>query len=157
MRRELTELRDVTLLFEEPKTAKGRRAIPLPPTSVLALREHRQRVEGERLPLGRPALPADALVFTRLDGTPMLPGSVSQAWRRLARAQGITVRLHDLRHTHASLMLKAGVHPKVVQERLGHATINITLDTYSHLLPGLQEQAALRFEEARGSVEHALD
>lgn len=56
------------------------------------------------------------------------------------------MRFHDLRHTHASLMLAQGVHPKVVQERLGHATIGITLDTYSHVVPGLQEAAAKRFD-----------
>lgn len=57
-------------------------------------------------------------------------------------------RLHDARHTHASLMLKQGIHPKVVQERLGHASIQTTLDTYSHVVPGLQEAAAARFDEA---------
>ena len=58
------------------------------------------------------------------------------------------VRFHDLRHTHATLMLKQGVNPKIVSERLGHASVTITLDTYSHVLPGLQEEAALRFEES---------
>ncbi len=57
------------------------------------------------------------------------------------------VRLHDLRHTYASLMLQAGVHPKVVSERLGHAGVSITLDTYSHVLPGVQEEAAERFSK----------
>jgi integrase len=56
------------------------------------------------------------------------------------------IRFHDLRHTHATLMLKGGVHPKIVSERLGHANIGITLDTYSHAVPGLQEAAALRFD-----------
>ena len=58
------------------------------------------------------------------------------------------IRLHDARHSHASLMLKQGTHPKVVQERLGHASIQITLDTYSHVAPGLQEAAAARFDRA---------
>ena len=56
-------------------------------------------------------------------------------------------RIHATRHAHATLMLRQGVHPKIVQERLGHARINITLDTYSHVTPGLQEAAELRFEE----------
>ena len=56
-------------------------------------------------------------------------------------------RLHDLRHTHATLMLKQGIHPKIVQERLGHSSIQLTLDTYSHVVPGLQRAAALRFDE----------
>jgi integrase len=67
----------------------------------------------------------------------------------LAAKAGVKViRLHDARHTHASLMLKQGIHPKVVQERLGHSTISITLDTYSHVAPGLQEAAAKRFDDA---------
>ena len=58
------------------------------------------------------------------------------------------IRFHDARHSHASLMLKQGAHPKIVQERLGHSSISITLDTYSHVAPGLQEAAANRFDEA---------
>ena len=65
----------------------------------------------------------------------------------IARADVKVICLHDARHTHASLMLKQGVHPKVVQERLGHASIQMTLDTYSHVVPGLQEAAAIRFDE----------
>jgi len=67
---------------------------------------------------------------------------------RLVKRAGLEgIRLHDARHTHASLMLKQGIHPKIVQERLGHSTIAITLDTYSHVAPGLQEAAANRFDE----------
>jgi len=70
----------------------------------------------------------------------------------LAARSGVEViRLHDARHTHASLMLKVGTHPKIVQERLGHASIQITLDTYSHVAPGLQQAAAPRFDEAFNS------
>jgi integrase len=58
----------------------------------------------------------------------------------------IACRLHDLRHTHATQLLKAGVHPKVVSERLGHASIGITLDTYSHVMPGMQEEAAEKID-----------
>ena len=66
---------------------------------------------------------------------------------RLAKAkQSIAVRFHDLRHTHATQLLQAGVHPKVVQERLGHASIGITLDTYSHVMPGMQEEAAEKID-----------
>jgi integrase len=94
------------------------------------------------------ALSPDSLVFANVDGTPVRPASLTQVWRRLMRRMGLGgARLHDLRHAHATLMLKAGVHPKVVQERLGHANISITLGTYSHVVPGLQEAAALRFEE----------
>ncbi|OGO07803.1 MAG: integrase [Chloroflexi bacterium RBG_13_57_8] len=67
---------------------------------------------------------------------------------RLVRRSGLSgIRLHDARHTHASLMLKQGIHPKIVQERLGHSSIQITLDTYSHVAPGLQEAAANKFDD----------
>ena len=90
----------------------------------------------------------DDLVFSRYDGKPLLPDSVTHAWARLARQTGLKgIRLHDARHTHASLMLKQGIHPKIVQERLGHASIQITLDTYSHVAPGLQEAAAAGFDK----------
>ena len=72
-----------------------------------------------------------------------MPGS---SWHAAPGLKGI--RLHDARHSHASLMLKQGIHPKIVQERLGHASIQITLDTYSHVAPGLQQAAAKRFDEA---------
>jgi integrase len=65
----------------------------------------------------------------------------------IAHAGLKVIRLHDARHTHASLMLKQGVHPKIVQERLGHASIQVTLDTYSHVAPGLQEAAAETFDK----------
>ena len=94
-----------------------------------------------------PALRGSDLVLSRVDGSPIAPDSLSQAWRRLARQHGFSgVRLHDARHAHASLLLKAGTHPKVVQERLGHSTVGITLDLYSHVAPGLQEAAALAFD-----------
>jgi len=88
------------------------------------------------------------LVFNIL-GKPLRPGTVSRAWGMLAVKAGVKViRFHDARHTHASLMLKQGIHPKIVQERLGHSTISVTLDTYSHVAPGLQEAAAKRFDDA---------
>jgi len=77
------------------------------------------------------------------------PDSLTKAFTRIARSSGLHgVRFHDLRHSHASIMLKQGIHPKIVSERLGHASIQITLDTYSHVVPGLQQQAAERFDAA---------
>lgn len=88
------------------------------------------------------------MIFTDLNGHPILPDTITHAWIKLVRRIGLSgVRLHDCRHTHASLLLKQGTHPKIVQERLGHASIQITLDTYSHVTPGLQEAAAARFDE----------
>ena len=79
----------------------------------------------------------------------LLPNTVTHAWIKLVRHTGLKpISLHDARHTHASLMLKQSIHPKVVQERLGHSSIQITLDTYSHVAPGLQQAAAARFDEA---------
>ena len=83
------------------------------------------------------------LVFTTEDGSALDPESVSRWWRlAVKKAMLPKIRLHDLRHTHATLALQAGIHPKVVSERLGHATVSITLDTYSHAIPAMQEEAA---------------
>ena len=77
---------------------------------------------------------------------------MAKAFAKVAKAAGITgVRLHDLRHTHATVMMMLGVNPKIVSERLRHAGVNITLDTYTHVLPGLRETAALRFAELLGA------
>ena len=87
-------------------------------------------------------------VFSQLDGKPLLPNTVTHNWIKLVRRTGLSgIRLHDARHSHASLMLKQGIHPKIVQERLGHASIQVTLDTYSHVVPGLQEAAAEGFDQ----------
>lgn len=87
------------------------------------------------------------LVFSTTQGKPLRPNTVTRTWQVPALHAGIKViRLHDARHTHASLMLKQGVHPTIVQERLGHASITMTLDIYSHVAPGLQEAAAAGFD-----------
>ena len=89
-----------------------------------------------RLMLGS-ILQEDDLVFSETDGRPWLPDTVSHAWMKLAKRLGMEhISLHNARHTHASLMLKEGIHPKIVQERLGHSTIATTLDIYSHVTPG---------------------
>jgi len=145
--RTLHQLHDRKIVFRAPKTAKGRRTVARPPSAALRLREHRQKQEAVRVCLGIP-LQGDDLVFSQPDGRPLLPDTVTHAWVKLARRTGLSgVRFHDARHSHASLMLKAGIHPKVVQERLGHASIQITLDTYSHIAPGLQAAAAARFDQ----------
>jgi integrase len=126
-----------------PKSGRGRR-VDLDPETVAVLRRHRARQLEERIAWGEAWLDA-GLVFTRENGEGLHPHSVSQAFERgVARADVPVIRFHDLRHTHATLMLGAGVHPKVVQERLGHASIQITLDTYSHVMPGMQADAAAR-------------
>lgn len=145
--RTLHQLHNREFIIRQPKTAKGRRLIALSPLNAIVLREHRAEQEKLRQSLGMP-LSDDDMVFSQIDGKPLLPDSVTQAWRKLARRTGLKgVRLHDARHTHASLMLKQGIHPKIVQERLGHASIQITLDTYSHVAPGLQQAAVEGFDK----------
>jgi len=144
--RSLHHLKDGSYVFTQPKSATSKRTIALPPSAILVLKEHYEKQKLERVMLGI-QLKDDDLVFSHLD-KPLRPNTVSRAWTMLAARYGLKViRLHDARHTHASLMLKQGVHPKIVQERLGHASIQITLDTYSHVAPGLQEAAAVRFEK----------
>lgn len=145
--RTLHQLHNRDIIIRETKTDKSRRLIALSPSTVSILREHRKQQEALRQALGISLTDSD-LVFSQYNGTPLLPDSVTQAWRNLARRIGLKgLRFHDARHTHASLMLKQGIHPKIVQERLGHASIQITLDTYSHIIPGLQEIAANRFDD----------
>ena len=145
--RGLTRTRGQRSVVRTPKSPKGRRMVALPPSAALILREHKESQSAQRLLLGLPLLNGSNPVFSRMDGSPMMPDTVTHAWRRLARRSGFRgIRLHDARHSHASLLLKQGVHPKIVQERLGHATIATTLDTYSHVAPGLQEAAALAFD-----------
>ncbi len=145
--RSLHHLKDRSYIFTQPKSAKSRRTIALSPSAILTLKEHKEKQALERAMLGIP-LKDDDLVFSTLEGKPLRPNTISRAWTMLAARAGVKViRLHDARHTHASLMLKQGVHPKIVQERLGHASIQITLDTYSHVAPGLQQAAAEGFDK----------
>jgi integrase len=127
-----------------PKTAKGRRTVVLDAGTVAALREHRQRQLAERLLIGE-GFTDHCLVFCRPDGGPLHAERFSRTFdEQSARAGLPRIRLHDLRHTWATLALSAGVHPKVVQERLGHAAVGITLDVYSHVTEGLHSDAASR-------------
>jgi integrase len=123
------------------KTRTSRRAVDLDPRTVDVLREWRQQQLSE---LGAAA--ADGSVFTRPDDQPVHPHTLSQTVARLQRAAGVPpIRLHDLRHTHATLMLKHGVPLKVVSERLGHSTPAFTMAVYQHVLPGMQRDAANTF------------
>lgn len=135
------------VVFRGTKTVRSSRSIALAPASCVVLRNHLDNEMALCIRVGIP-FTNDRLIFCQWDGTPLVPDTISQAWRRLTHRLGIQhVRLHDLRHTHATLMLKAGIHPKIVQERLGHSSIATTLDTYSHVIPGLQHKAAETFAE----------
>jgi integrase len=131
-------------LVSEPKTRRGRRLIALDPATAAVLKEQRRRQKVEQLAAGG-TWKDTGHVFTREDGEPYHPERVSKLFVQAAKRAGLPrIRLHDLRHTYATLALSAGVHPKIVSERLGHANIGITLDCYSHCLPALSEEAACR-------------
>ena len=126
----------------EPKSRTSRRSVAIDALVVTVLRGHRRRQLEERLAWGV-AYHDSGYVFTNEDGRPLHPNRITLLFRRNREELGLpAVRLHDLRHTSASLMLTAGVHPKVVSERLGHSSIAITLDLYSHVIPGMQAEAA---------------
>lgn len=129
------------LRFKSPKSGKGR-TVALSATMVEELRAHRIKRAEELLRLGI-ALSDDDLVVARADGSIVPPIYISQQWARTIRKTGLAhLRYHDLRHAHASHLLANGVHPKVASERLGHSRVGITLDLYSHVMPGMQEDAA---------------
>jgi integrase len=126
----------------EPKTARGRRPIALDPSTVAVLREHRRRMLEERMLVG-PDHSDEGLVFHRPDGSALRPETVSATFlRRQAKLDLPRLMLKGLRHTWATIALEQGIHPKVVQERLGHSTINITIDIYSHVSPTMHDDAA---------------
>jgi integrase len=130
-----------------PKNGKGR-SVELPALVVEELRRYRAQQAEHLLRLGI-RLNDDHHVVMREDGLPYLPRSLTQIFQRFLRSQKLQrIRLHDLRHTHATLLLKGGVHPKIAQERLGHSSIAITLDLYSHVLPGMQREAANMLDQA---------
>lgn len=143
IQRQLQHIAGEGYQLREPKTVRGRRHISLGETAIARLRAHRAEQLQERVFLGAEwANPWD-LVFTAQRGGPLNSGSVRAEFHAICAAADLPrIRFHDLRHTAASLMLAQGVHPKVVQEMLGHSSISMTLDTYSHVSPGLARQAA---------------
>ena len=145
IRRSLVRLQNGTYVTDEPKTSSGARSLDLAPSTCLILKQHRAGRERDVELLGIPPSQAN-FVFGHPDGTPRTPSTVTQQFRRIASLSG--VRLHDLRHTHASLMLQQGTDIKTISTRLGHSSVAFTMDTYAHLLPGMQKAAMGKFEEA---------
>jgi integrase len=135
----------------ETKTRRGRRQINLTPRAVNALKAHRKYQLEERMRLAGLYEDRD-LIFTTSVGTPINPENlVKRSFKPLLKKAGLPeIRFHDLRHTCATLLLGRGVHPKIAQELLGHATIAMTLDTYSLYLPSMGNQASGAMEEALG-------
>lgn len=146
--RAIHKIHNGEITYGKPKTGKSKRLVSLSPSTVIVLKEYQEAELKLRESLGLSPITEGDLVFCRCDGKTYLPDSITHIWHKLALRCGLKgIRLHDARHTHASLMLKQGIHPKIVQERLGHSSIQITLDTYSHVAPGLQQAAANRFDE----------
>ncbi|MDX0487514.1 tyrosine-type recombinase/integrase [Sinorhizobium medicae] len=145
--RESAEQTKEGVRYKEPKAGKSR-TVALSSTMLAGLKAHRARQAEEQLKIGiRPD--DDSFVVAQIDGRPLKPVSLTHEWTRLlAKTSLPRIRFHDLRHTHASQMLAAGVHPKVASERLGHSTIGITLDLYSHVMPGMQADAAEQVDAA---------
>jgi integrase len=157
IRRNLTKVNGAPPEFVDPKTARGRRSVTLPREAVTTLRAHRRRQDEERVRLG-----ADyrdqGLVFATQTGAPLIPRDVVRAFKRLLVHAGLpaAIRWYDLRHGHATALLVAGVHPKVASERLGHSSVTLTLDTYSHVLEGMDADAAMKVQQAiRGADDEA--
>jgi integrase len=145
VRRSIEQTKD-GIATKPPKSGKSR-SISLANGTLEVLRKHRVAQNAERLKAGGAYQGLD-LIFPREDGSVWEPELFGKAFSAVAKDADVGhVRLHDLRHACASLMLKSGVHAKVVSERLGHSTISITLDTYSHVLPGLQEAAANKLDD----------
>jgi integrase len=143
--------RSGTLSFSTPKTHRSRRSVDLSSSAVALLKAHRRDQAEERLVLG-PAWHRSDLVFTSELGTPVHPRNRFRAFRQAMKVAGVTViRFHALRHSHATLLFKADVHPKVVSERLGHATVGLSLDTYSHVQPGMQREAVDKLDAMLGA------
>ena len=132
---------------KETKSGKGR-TVALPAILIDELRQHRICQAEWLLQLGV-RLTEDHHVVTGEGGQPLQPHSLSSAFAKFIRRHRLPrIRLHDLRHSHASHLLKAGVHPKIAQERLGHSSVAVTLDLYSHVLPGMQQEAVSRIDAA---------
>jgi integrase len=147
VRRSLEQTKVGGLRFKETKGKKARR-IDVPPLLREALIEHRIRQAEFQKQFANEYQSHD-LVFPQPDGSLWPPDSFTSGYLNLIESAGLRrIRFHDLRHSHASQMLRHGVHPKVVQERLGHSSIAVTMDIYSHLLPGVQQEAVKKVDES---------
>lgn len=134
--------------FTEPKTSKSRRSIPLPASILRFLRSHKRHQGEQRLKAGAKYQPHD-LVFATKEGAPLLIRNLLRRhFKPILIRAGLpeSIRLYDLRHTCATLLLTANEHPKIVSERLGHSNITLTMDTYSHVLPSMQQGASEKLE-----------
>jgi integrase len=130
------------VVITEPKTDRSKRSVKLPVTAVKVLKRHIKELNRNQ-----------GLLFTTASGKPINPRFLIKSFKEAIRDAGLPeIRFHDLRHTSATLLLLANVNPRVVQERLGHSSVTLTLSTYSHILPAMQDEAAEKMERILGSV-----
>ena len=140
-----TEQTEEGVREKETKSGKDR-TVALPSMVIGELRQHRTRQAEGLLRIGV-RFTDNHHVVAREDGEPIQPRSLTHAFVKFLRRRGLQhIKFHDLRHTHATHMLKAGVHPKIAQERLGHSSVGVTIDLYSHVLPGMQAEAVNRID-----------
>jgi integrase len=145
VRRTIHRVKGGGLVYEAPKTKRSERTLALPLPLVAALHVHKAAQMGERMLAGSDWQNDDDLVFAQANGRPIDKKSDYDDWCRLLERAGVRhVRLHDGRHTAATLLLSEGVHPRVVMELLGHSQMRTTMDIYSHVMPALAREAADR-------------
>lgn len=136
------------LIFQSPKTKGSKRLITITENVIAALKKHKAEQNQNKLRFG-PGYSENDLVVCNKEGNPIYPRNLVRNFHNMMKQAGVPhLRFHDLRHTHATILLSLGENPKVVSERLGHSKVGITLDTYSHVLPDMQQRAAENFEEA---------
>lgn len=134
------------MILAEPKTERGRRLVTISPIVIETLKAHRER-QVEWIERAEKWHEMD-LVFPNRTGEPRDPSNLLFFWKKMVKEAGLPyIKFHALRHTHASLLLLSGMHPKIIQERLGHSSITLTLDLYSHSIPSLQQEAADKIEK----------
>lgn len=147
IQRQLVRVTGKGRVFQEPKTAAGRRVVVLGNGAIERLRKH-QAIQDDLRQFAGIRWKDHGVIFTTTIGTPENPDNVYHRFKGAIKKAGLPeIRFHDLRHTAATLMLKQGIHPKVVQERLGHSDISLTLNTYSHVTPAMQQDAADKMDE----------
>jgi integrase len=141
-------MKKTQLIFQEPKTTQSRRTVPIPNACIVALNRHRAQQAGEKLLLG-PGYEDHGLVVCQPDGRPIDPRNFLRYFKKALKLAGLPdIRLHDARHTFATMMLELGESPKTVQTILGHSRVAITLDIYSHVSLELEKKAAAKLNAA---------
>lgn len=142
----LQPLRRVGLTFKEPKSAKSR-SISITSNVIGELEKINEQQLIHKEQFGSEYHDLD-LVFAQKNGKPIQSPEMARDYRKVVKSTNLPyIRFHDLRHTHATLLFHQGVHPKIVSERFGHSIIRITMDTYTHVLPNMQKEAADQFEQ----------